>query len=200
MNAFSAEEAGAGGVTPPASIGSPAAPRTVKVWDPLVRLFHWSLLAAFVTAWATGDELKSVHEIAGYTIAGLLVFRVFWGLFGSTHARFTDFVRRPSVVIGYLADTARLRARRYIGHNPAGGAMVVALLVMLSVICGSGILMTTDAFWGVEWVEETHEIAVNVTLVLIALHIAGVLFASLEHGENLVAAMITGRKRAERSK
>jgi cytochrome b len=199
MVAFSSEKAGAGGVTPPASIGHPARPRTVRVWDPLVRLFHWSLLAAFVTAWATGDELKSVHEIAGYTIAGLLVFRVFWGLFGSTHARFTDFVRRPSVVIGYLADTARLRARRYLGHNPAGGAMVVALLVMLTVICGTGILMTTDAFWGVEWIEETHEIAVNVTLLLVALHIAGVLVASLEHGENLVAAMITGRKRAGKS-
>lgn len=199
MDAFSSEKAGAGGVLPPASSGQTGSPRTVRVWDPLVRIFHWSLVAAFVTAWATGDELQTVHEIAGYTIVGLLVFRVFWGLFGSTHARFTDFVHHPSVVVRHILDTARLRARRHIGHNPAGGAMILALLVMLSVICGTGILMTTDAFWGVEWVEEAHEISVNVTLLLVGLHIAGVLVASLAHGENLVAAMITGRKRAKTS-
>lgn len=199
MDAFSSEKAGAGGVLPPASSGHTGEPRTVKVWDPLVRIFHWSLVAAFVTAWATGDELQKVHEIAGYTIAGLLVFRVVWGLLGSTHARFTDFVRQPSVVAGYLADTARLRARRYLGHNPAGGAMILALLVMLSVICATGIMMTTDAFWGVEWVEETHEIVVNLTLVLVGLHLAGVAIASFEHRENLVAAMVTGRKRVDKA-
>jgi cytochrome b len=199
MDTFSSEKAGAGGLVPPASSGHAGAPHTVRVWDPLVRLFHWSLVAAFVTAWATGDEWQSVHEIAGYTIVGLLVFRVLWGLFGSTHARFTDFVHRPSVVVGHLLDTARRRARRHLGHNPAGGAMVLALLVMLAVICGTGILMTTDAFWGVEWVEEAHEIAVNLTIVLIGLHIAGVLVASFGHGENLVAAMVTGRKRADKT-
>lgn len=197
MDAFSLGKAGAGGDAPPASSGPAAAARTVKVWDPLVRLFHWSLVVAFGVAWATGDELQTVHEIAGYTIAGLVAFRIVWGLVGSTHARFTDFVRSPAAVAGYLVDTARLRARRYLGHNPAGGAMILALLVMLAVICTTGFLMTTDAFWGVEWVEETHEVAVNLTLVLIGLHLAGVFVASFEHRENLVRAMITGRKRAE---
>jgi cytochrome b len=89
-----------------------------------------------------------------------------------------------------------LRAKRYLGHNPAGGAMVIALLAALAVVTGTGVMMTTDAFWGLEWVEELHEIAVNLTLGLIALHILGVILASLEHGENLVMAMITGRKRA----
>lgn len=195
MHAFSPGKAGAGGDAPPASSGS--APRTIRVWDPLVRLFHWALVAAFAIAWATGDELQTVHEIAGYTIAGLVAFRVAWGLVGSTHARFTDFVRSPAAVARYLVDTARLRARRYLGHNPAGGAMILALLVMLAVICATGFLMTTDAFWGVEWVEETHEVAVNLTLVLIGLHLAGVAVASFEHRENLVRAMITGRKRAD---
>ncbi len=199
MDAFSSEKAGAGGVLPSASSGHTGEPRTVRVWDPLVRIFHWSLVAAFVTAWATGDELQKVHEIAGYTIVGLLVFRVFWGLFGSTHARFTDFVHHPAVVVAHIFDTARLRAQRHIGHNPAGGAMILALLLMLSVICGTGIMMTMDAFWGVEWVEEAHEIAVNMTIVLIGLHIAGVLVASVAHGENLVAAMVTGRKRADKT-
>jgi cytochrome b len=196
MDAFSPGKAGAGGDTPPASSG-PAPSRTVRVWDPLVRLFHWALVAAFAFAWATGDEMQTVHEIAGYTIAGLVAFRLALGLVGSPHARFTDFVRSPAAVAGYLADTARLRARRYLGHNPAGGAMILALLAMLAAICSTGFLMTTDAFWGVEWVEEAHEIAVNLTLVLVGLHLAGVAVASLEHRENLVWAMITGRKRAE---
>jgi cytochrome b len=177
----------AGGATPPA---------TVRVWDPLVRVFHWSLVAAFVTAWATGDEVMSVHEFAGYVIVGLLVFRLAWGIVGSRHARFTDFVYGPATVIGFLKDSVILKARRYLGHNPAGGAMVIALLLTLAVITASGVMMTTDAFWGVRWVRETHETAVDVALVLVALHVAGVVLASIEHRENLVRAMITGRKRA----
>ena len=98
---------------------------------------------------------------------------------------------------GYLRDTARLRAKRYLGHNPAGGAMIVALLVMLSIIGATGFMMTTDAFWGVAWVQDAHETAVSLTLGLVVLHILGVIVASYEHGENLVRAMITGRKRVE---
>lgn len=196
MRAAPGERAGAGGIAPPVPAGQAAAPPTTRVWDPLVRVFHWSLVAAFVTAWATGDELQDVHEIAGYAILGLVAARVVWGFVGSTHARFADFVYRPSTVVGYLVDTARLRAKRYLGHNPAGGAMVIALLLVLAAICGTGVMMTTDAFWGVEWVEEAHELAVNLAIVLVGLHLVGVLAASLEHGENLVRAMVTGRKRA----
>lgn len=170
-------------------------PEEVRVWDPLVRLFHWSLVGIFIFAFATGDEWAKAHETAGYAIAGLVAFRVVWGLVGPRRARFRDFVRGPRAVVGYLRDSVSGRARRHIGHNPAGGAMVVALLAMLAVITATGIMMTTDRFWGVEWVEEAHEVAVNGTLVLIALHLAGVAFATLEHGENLVRAMITGRKR-----
>jgi len=171
-------------------------PVTVAVWDPLVRVFHWSLVAAFVTAWATGEEIMSVHKLAGYVIIGLLAFRVLWGLVGPRHARFADFLHSPVTVVAFLKDSLALRARRYIGHNPAGGAMVIALLLTLAIITASGFMMTTDAFWGVHWVRETHEAAVNVALVLVALHLAGVGLASLEHRENLVKAMVTGRKRA----
>ncbi|EKF43552.1 cytochrome b/b6 domain-containing protein [Nitratireductor indicus] len=187
----------AGGSAPPAPAVPVEAAEDVRVWDPLVRLFHWLLVAAFITAWVTGDELKSVHIYAGYTIIGLLAVRVLWGLFGSTHARFSDFIYHPATTLGYLADMVRLRARRYLGHNPAGGMMVLALIGMLSAITATGYMMTTDAYWGVQWVQETHETLVNITLVLIGLHLAGVAFASLEHRENLVKAMITGRKRAE---
>ncbi|HUL08247.1 MAG TPA: cytochrome b/b6 domain-containing protein [Candidatus Acidoferrum sp.] len=177
---------------------SGAAPRSeVKVWDPLVRIFHWGLVAAFLTAWATGDEIRSVHIAAGSCVIGLVAFRIAWGFIGGQHARFTNFVRGPRAVTRYLRDTVMLRARRYLGHNPAGGAMIIALLAMLSVIGATGIMMTTDAFRGLAWIRDLHEGAVSLTLGLVVLHILGVIIASYEHGENLIRAMVTGRKRAE---
>ncbi len=167
----------------------------VRVWDPFVRIFHWSLVAAFVFAFLTAEEWDTGHETAGYVVAGLISFRVLWGIVGTRHARFGDFLYRPATILAFLRDSVRLQAVRYLGHNPAGGAMVIVLLLMLGLIAGTGHLMTTDAFWGVKWVEELHELAANLTLGLIALHVLGVLLASLDHGENLVRAMITGRKR-----
>lgn len=167
----------------------------VRVWDPLVRIFHWSLVSLFLVAYVTSDEWRSAHVLAGYTIGGLVAFRVLWGFVGSHHARFSNFVFRPRTVIGFLGQSARMRAPRHLGHNPAGGAMVVALLVMIGIIVTSGYMMTTDTFWGVPWVQDVHETAVNVTLGLVVLHLAGVVLASIEHKENLVSAMLTGLKR-----
>lgn len=110
----------AGGVQPPAIDARAEAGSTVKVWDPVVRLFHWSLVIAFTVAWLTGDELKRIHEWAGYTIVGLLVIRILWGFVGTSYARFGNFLYRPSTVMKFLLDTARFRAKRYLGHNPAG--------------------------------------------------------------------------------
>jgi len=177
----------AGGVTPPA---------TVKVWDPFVRVFHWSLVALFLIAYVTGDEIEQVHIMAGYTIAGLLLLRVVWGFIGPRHARFTDFVRSPREAIVYMRDAMLFRARRYIGHNPAGGLMVLALIVMLIGTCVTGYMMTTDAYWGSDAMEDIHGALANATVALIVLHVLGVLFASFEHRENLVKAMVTGRKQA----
>ena len=176
----------AGGVRPPA---------TVKVWDPFVRLFHWLLVALFAAAYLTGDESDRLHIAIGYAVAGLIALRIIWGFAGSSHARFSDFVRGPREVFSYLRDVVFLRARRYLGHNPAGGAMILALLVMLIGTSISGYLLTTDAFWGSKRAEEIHEVLANLTVGLIALHMLGVLAASFEHRENLVKAMITGRKR-----
>lgn len=176
--------------------GGARPPETVRVWDPLVRLFHWSLVALFTFAFLTGDEWKGPHELAGYIVAGLIGFRVVWGVFGSRHARFSSFLYGPSTIAGFLGDTVRMKARRYLGHNPAGGLMVIALLVTIAVISGTGFLMTTDAYWGVGWVQELHEASAFAGLGLIGLHIGGVVVASFEHGENLARAMITGRKRA----
>ena len=177
----------AGGVMPPA---------TVKVWDPFVRVFHWSLVGLFAFAFLTGDEWQTPHERAGYVIASLVAARILWGLFGSRHARFASFVRSPLRVLGFLKQTASFSAPRYLGHNPAGGVMVVALLAAIGVIATTGYMMTTDAYWGVEWVEDVHETAAWATLGLIGLHVAGVVLASVEHRENLVRAMFSGRKRA----
>lgn len=171
-------------------------PVEIRVWDPLVRIFHWSLVSAFAIAFLTGDELDRVHELAGYIVAALIVFRIVWGFIGSFNARFSSFVRPPSVVIAYLKDMMAFRARRYLGHNPAAGAMIVALLAALAGLTLTGWMLTLDAFWGMEWVEELHEGIANFTLFLVILHVAGVIFTSFETGENLVRSMITGRKRA----
>lgn len=169
---------------------------SVAVWDPLVRIFHWSLAAGFLVAWLSAEEWEALHLWAGYAAAGLVAFRLLWGLVGTRYARFGQFVERPSGVRAYLAAMLRGREARHLGHNPAGGAMIVALLAGLAGVSLTGWLYTTDAFWGVEWVEAAHETLANLLLALVGLHVAGVLFASLRHRENLVRAMVTGRKRA----
>jgi cytochrome b len=176
--------------------GGASPPVMVKVWDPFVRFFHWLLVTLFLIAYATGDEVEKVHIAAGYAIAGLLALRMAWGFIGPRHARFANFVKSPREGFRYLRDTLFFRSRRYIGHNPAGGLMVLALIVMLIGTSVSGYLMTIDAFWGSKVMEEIHEALANATVALVALHVLGVLVASFAHRENLVKAMVTGRKRA----
>lgn len=175
--------------------GGPALPETVKVWDRFVRFFHWSLVTLFFVALLTPDLTETAHRAAGYGIAALIAARVVWGFIGAPHARFRDFIYSPRVVARFLLDTALLRARRYKGHNPAGGAMVLVLLVSISTTCITGHMMTLDSFWGVKWLEEVHELSAWTCVAFVALHVLGVIVASLEHGENLVVSMITGRKR-----
>jgi cytochrome b len=167
----------------------------VKVWDPFVRLFHWLLVFSFALAWYSGGIWDNPHLAAGYGVASLVVARIVWGFVGTRYARFRDFVYGPQAILLYLVATLRMRAPRYLGHNPAGGAMVITLLATLVVLCMSGILMTTDAFWGVEWVDSLHNAASTFALILVGLHVGGVVVASIEHDENLILAMITGWKR-----
>jgi cytochrome b len=173
-------------------------PSQVKVWDRFIRTFHWSLVTLFATAFYTRDKWEQIHIACGYAILGLVAARIIWGFIGSAHARFRDFIYSPLVILRFLLDTARFRAKRYLGHNPAGGAMVVTLVITLLTICGSGIAMTLDRFWGVKWIETIHEAATYGTLALIVLHLVGVLLASIEHRENLVKSMLTGWKRNKR--
>jgi cytochrome b len=175
--------------------GSEVAPATVRVWDPLVRIFHWSLVGVFAFAFATAEGWGTAHEIAGYITVILVGIRILWGLIGTKHARFSDFLCRPSQVIQFLKDSLSFRAKRYIGHNPAGGAMVIAMLLAVIGIAVTGYMMTTIQFWGIEWVQTLHEVLVSGTIGLIVVHVAGVLLASYEHKENLIRSMITGLKR-----
>lgn len=168
----------------------------IRVWDPFLRIFHWSQAALIGVAWLAAESLKGLHEWAGYAVAGLIALRVVWGFVGPPHARFADFLRRPQVVTAYLRDMVHGREARYLGHNPAGGAMVIALLAVTAATALTGWLQTTDAFWGSQLMEDIHETLATMTLVLVALHIGGVILASRRHHENLVRAMLTGTKRA----
>lgn len=181
--------------------------KQIKVWDLLVRIFHWSLVTAFIVAYVSEDDFMTIHAYAGYLIMGLLVLRLVWGLIGTRHARFSDFVRPPREVLAYLQDMMALRAKRYLGHNPAGGAMIVALLVSLLLtaltglgaygIEGSGPLagwLSGASEFGKEALEEVHEFFANFALLLICIHVAGIILGSILHSENLVRAMFTGTK------
>ncbi|MGL4528561.1 MAG: cytochrome b/b6 domain-containing protein [Aestuariivirga sp.] len=175
--------------------GNSVPDRTVRVWDPFVRIFHWSQAALIAVAWLTEDGPKTLHQTAGYIIAGMLALRVVWGFVGPRHARFSDFVRGPSTVLGYMRAMVAGREPRYLGHNPAGGAMVLALLLTVAGTALTGWLQTTDAFWGSSVMEEIHETLAFLILVLVAAHLAGVTFASIRHDENLARSMVDGRKR-----
>lgn len=169
---------------------------TIRVWDPLVRIFHWSLVTCFVAAWLTADDAKTLHLAAGYVGFGLVAVRILWGFVGTEHARFRDFVKGPRAVVAYLLAMVRGEEPRHLGHNPAGGVMVLALLACMLVLTLTGWLYTTDAFWGDESVEEIHEATAYLMTALVAAHVMGVIWESVRHGENLVRAMITGQKPA----
>jgi cytochrome b len=182
-------------------------PREVYVWDPFVRIFHWTLVVAFTVAYLlTGEEVLKVHVWAGYVVGGLIVARVIWGFVGPEHARFSDFVYSPGAALRYVRDLVLFRAERHLGHSPGGGAMVVTLLVFLAATVITGLVvyggdqqagplagMFTKDFG--ESFEEVHELIANITLALIFAHIAAVILASLVFRENLPRAMVTGYKR-----
>ena len=169
---------------------------TVRIWDPFVRVFHWGLVTSFAVAWLTGDEIKSLHIWAGYAAGSLIALRLIWGLVGTRYARFSQFVRSPVTAVAYLRDVITGREARYLGHNPVGGLMIVGLILAMSAVCLTGWMQTTDAYWGVEWAEEAHEALASLMLGLVGVHVLGVVVTSLRHRENLVRAMLTGRKRS----
>ena len=218
--------------------------RTVKVWDPVIRFGHWTLVIAFLTAYFSKDDFLSIHVLAGYGVCGVIVLRVFWGFAGSKYARFSNFIYSPGTVLNYLKRLLARQPQHYVGHNPAGGAMAIALLLGLSATAVTGLklyaveenagpfamsyqsdnssavshsvsssaIQVNDAeqlalrqsnltvdkkaeeFW-----EELHEVFANLTLFLVLIHIAGVVFSAIVDREKLVKTMITGVKEIDDS-
>jgi len=212
--------------------------KTLKVWDPFVRIGHWCLVIAFFTAYFTEDDFMTQHTWAGYIVGAVVLLRIIWGFIGSKHARFRDFIYSPKAVFGYLTGLLKRKPQHYTGHNPAGGAMVIALLLSLSATVFTGLALyaveensgplagiiasnnhtilampiITTAYAdedeqknayadeasknkdGEEFWEDLHEFFANLTLLLVALHIGGVLLSSYIDKENLIKSMITGNK------
>jgi cytochrome b len=169
------------------------APR-ILVWDAPVRVFHWLMVLCFVGAYASAESerWRLLHVTLGYTLAGLVVFRILWGLFGTRHARFVSFVRGPAAVVRYVGTLLRGRPEHHVGHNPAGAWAIVALLVLAVAVSASGWVTYNDV--GGAWLEGLHEGAANAMLAVVGVHVAGVVSSSWLHRENLVAAMVSGRK------
>jgi cytochrome b len=170
---------------------------TTRIWDPFVRIVHWSLVGGVTAAWLTRSGSGAIHEWLGYGTLALVAARIAWGFMGTTYARFSNFVQRPGAVGRYALELLRRRDARCLGHNPLGGYMIVALLAVTAATGLSGWVYTTDRYWGVEWVETLHSTLADALLVLAALHVLGVVATTLSHRENLVAAMVHGRKRAD---
>lgn len=197
----------------------------IRIWDILVRLFHWGLVITFSIAYISGEEESAIHIYSGYSVLGLISFRVIWGLIGTKYARFTNFIYNKSAVIKYLKSLLTGKPEYYAGHNPAAGWMVIALLLSLFLTTLSGlqlyaveeglgpfannlpeIQLISTAYadnnedngkggFWGEFWEFIHEAFANFTLLLVLIHISGVLLSSLLHRENMIKAMITGNKK-----
>ncbi len=186
---------------------SPPAAATVAVWDVPVRLFHWALVALIGFSWwsAKNEELE-LHMYSGYAILSLIVFRVLWGLFGSSTARFAKFVKGPRAVIAYIRHS---RAWHAVGHNPLGALSVLAMLIVLKLQVATGLINADDdglieaplakftSLESADFIHELHEILFNVLLALIALHLAAILFYRLVLGQKLVGPMVSGRAKSD---
>jgi cytochrome b len=193
------------------SVGTDAAKtaRRARVWDAPVRLTHWLLVGCVAIAWLTREAAHmDLHAAAGYCALLLVAFRVTWGFIGTKHARFGDFAYSPRQALRYLSESFRGSARHYTGHNPAGSWAVYALLALIAATVLSGIVAISGmhslgplppslSFAAAEAAREWHEILAWILVALIALHLAGVAWGSRVHRENLVASMITGRKRLQ---
>lgn len=179
----------------------------IKVWDLPLRIFHWLLVAGFTIAYLTEDERLTVHVWAGYLVFGLLIFRLIWGFVGNEYARFSNFIGSPRQSVAYIKDLIALKAQRYIGHNPAGAAMIVLLLLSLALTSLTGVAVYgadqaagplagigsgQEALW-----EEVHEFFANFSLLLVVVHVIGVAVESYIHRENLAKAMVLGFKKKQ---
>jgi cytochrome b len=177
----------------------------IKVWDLPLRIFHWLLVVGFFIAYLTEEDLLTIHVWAGYLVSALLIFRLVWGFIGNEYAKFNGFLVKPTQAIAYLKAFIGFKAKRFLGHNPAGAVMIVLLLISLLMTAFTGFAVygadqaagplaaigsRDEKLW-----EELHEFFANFTLILVFVHVAGVACESYIHRENLAKAMVTGYKK-----
>lgn len=181
--------------TSPAGIRSGAAGKArILVWDMPVRVFHWLTVFSFAGAYLTAESerWRLLHVTLGYTMGGLVLFRIVWGFVGTRYARFSDFVQGPARIRAYLRSLVHRHPEHYIGHNPAGALAIIALLAFALAVTASGWALYNDI--GGSALEQVHEFAANVMLIIVGVHVAAVLLSSWLHHENLVGAMFSGYK------
>ena len=169
----------------------------IRVWDAPTRVFHWLLVLSFAGAYLTSESERwsLVHITLGYTLGGLITFRLIWGFVGTRYARFTSFVKGPSEVLQYAKSMATLKPKHFVGHNPLGAVAIVLLIVSGIAIVVTGYAAFNEI--GEEWVAELHEVASHIMLILVGIHIVGVIAASWLHKENLARAMVNGFKQGK---
>lgn len=167
----------------------------IRVWDWPVRVFHWALALCVLIAYATGEseQYSLLHQTLGYAAAGLLAFRLTWGVVGTRYAKFSQFVRSPQAIWMYLKSIRQGHPQHHVGHNPVGGAAVLLLMGLVALTAFSGWLIAAGDAPG--WQEEWHEFMANTLMLVVAMHVLGVVWSSRLHQENLVAAMLTGWKK-----
>lgn len=168
--------------------------REVAVWDPLVRLIHWSLALTILLNGTFIEEESRTHEWIGYIALGLVGLRLAWALIGPKHARFSAFPPSPARALHHLQAMLAGDRAIHLSHNPLGALMVYNIWASVLAIGVTGYMMTTITYFGVDWVEEAHEMIFGWLIFSVALHIAGVAFDTWRSGVNLLRAMINGRK------
>ncbi|MAS06024.1 MAG: cytochrome B [Ahrensia sp.] len=169
--------------------------QVIPVWDPLVRMIHWSLVTTIVLNGFITDPEHKLHEYVGYAALALVILRLVWGLVGPRHARFSAFPPNPFAAMRHIRDTLSGRSSLHLSHNPLGALMVYNIWGTVLLLCATGIMMGTIRFFGVEWVEEVHEAAFTWLMISVGLHLLGVIAETWMSGVPLVRAMVDGRKR-----
>ena len=166
----------------------------ILVWDAPVRMFHWLMVLSFFGAYLTAESerWRLAHVTLGYTMGGLVAFRIIWGLMGTRYARFSNFIRGPAAVMRYVKSLLKGQPEHTIGHNPAGAVAIVMLMVLSALIVATGWAIFNEI--GGNLLSELHEVTGNLMLLVVGVHVAGVVASSWLHRENLVRAMVTGKK------
>jgi len=169
----------------------------ILVWDVPTRVFHWLLVVSFAGAFLTAESerYRDIHVVLGYTLLGLIAFRLLWGFIGSRYAQFRSFLFMPGEIVAYVTSVFKAKPAHYVGHNPAGSVSVYLLLALGIAVGITGVVVFQDI--GGDMLEELHEMTAYAMLTIVALHVVGVLVSSVMHRENLVRSMITGLKSAQ---